>query len=320
MGRGMGIGLDDEALRVFANKGCADDSRIPQRGNDNAVKVRRVMQLTSDLTGKPFSDLRILDLACGEGVYSIEAGLRGAEVIGIDGRTERMQQGNAIAARLKLQRVRFEQQDIRNVSQATHGAFDVVYLLGILYHLHVPDVFNVLTNVRDLARALVVIDTHIALRPETQAEHRGRTYAGRLFREHEDADEEAVRRARLLASLDTTFSFWFTKPDIVRLLVDLGFTAVLEAHAPLEPGKPDDRITLVAMKGEQFPLAAYPWINDLSEDAIEEAISKRAAAAAGTHSQATEAVRPESRRQELASLLNRILRRTFRVELKRVKR
>ena len=34
------------------------------------------MQLIRDVSQRPFEQLRILDFACGEGVYSIEAALR----------------------------------------------------------------------------------------------------------------------------------------------------------------------------------------------------------------------------------------------------
>ena len=88
------------------------------------------MQLTRDLAGRPFETLRILDLGCGEGVYAIEAALRGAEVLALDARTQRMALGAACAARHDVRRVRFVQEDVRRVTRATHGTFDVVYLLG----------------------------------------------------------------------------------------------------------------------------------------------------------------------------------------------
>src|SRR5687768_12423016 len=87
--------LDDDSLRIFAEKGREGGAAIPQTGNANAVKVRRVMQVCRDLASRPLDQLRILDVACGEGVYSIEAGLRGAQVLGVDARTERMSHGIA---------------------------------------------------------------------------------------------------------------------------------------------------------------------------------------------------------------------------------
>jgi SAM-dependent methyltransferase len=301
--------LDEETLRVFAEKGIPF-GEVRQVGHTDAVKVRRIMQLTRDLTAKDFTDLHVLDLACAEGLYSIEAGLRGADVVAIDGRTERMDKGRAIVQRLGLDRVRFEQGDIRRVTPATHGTFDVVYFLGILYHLDAPEVFGVLANLRDLARGLVVIDTHIALCPDAQAEHRGHRYAGWRYREHGEADPEAARRGRVGASLDNAFSFWFAKGDLIRLLVDIGFTAVLEAHAPLEPGKSADRITLVATRGTPVAVSAYTWINGLTEDAIAALVSPR-------RDEPAEVPSPH-KQLGFRSLVNGMLRRTLGVELRRV--
>jgi SAM-dependent methyltransferase len=302
--------LDDDALRVFAEKGTQGETSVPQPGNANAVKVRRIMQVTRDLTAKDFAELRVLDLACGEGVYAIEAGLRGADVVAVDGRTERMDQGAAIARRLGLDRVRFEKGDVRHVTRATHGAFDVVYLLGILYHLDASDVFGVLENVHDLARRLVVIDTHVAVQPDAEVEHDGRRYGGSRHREHEDADSESVRRARVLMSLDNTFAFRFSRSALVRLLVDVGFTAVLEAHGPLEPGKPDNRVTLVATKGERVAVSAYPWINGATEDEIAASLApERKEARPG---------RAATARRGFGPLVNGALRRTLGVELRRI--
>jgi hypothetical protein len=42
------------------------------------------MQLIRDFAKAPFNELRILDFACGEGVYAIEAALRCANVVAFD--------------------------------------------------------------------------------------------------------------------------------------------------------------------------------------------------------------------------------------------
>ena len=89
--------LDADALALFARKGWEAGPGAPQTGEANGVKVRRIMQLTRDLARRPFEALRILDLGCGEGVYAVEAGLRGAHVVALDARTLRMSLGAACA-------------------------------------------------------------------------------------------------------------------------------------------------------------------------------------------------------------------------------
>ena len=306
--------LNAHALQVFAEKGSQGGPGIVQQGNANGVKVRRAMQLTRDLATQRFDKLRILDLACGEGVYSIEAALRGAEVIAIDGRNERMDEGQRIASEAGLTRLKFELNDIRHVSRTTHGLFDVVYFLGILYHLDSKDAFAVLENIRDMLTGFIIIDTHIALQGELEIDYRGRKYSGSRNREHRDTDSEAVRRSRLLMSLDNPFSFWFTKESLVRLLVDLGFTSVAEVHAPLEPGKPENRTTLVARRGDNVLVSCYPWLNGLSEDEI----ARRLSTSREERTSTPAAKGPHQR--TAAGVINGILRSALGIELRRVAR
>src|SRR4030042_338272 len=151
--------IDAEALDLFARKGCEAGPDAPQVGQGNGVKVRRIMQITRDLVRRPFPELRILDLGCGEGVYAVEAALRGAEVLALDARTQRMDQGAACAVRHGLSNLRFIQKDVRLATREVLGSFDVVYLLGLLYHLDAPDVFRVLESIFDLCTEMLVVDT-----------------------------------------------------------------------------------------------------------------------------------------------------------------
>ena len=99
-------------------------------------------------------------------------------------------------------------------------------------------------------------------------EQDGQSYEGKQFQEHADDDPEAVRRSRLLSSLDNPWSFWFTRESLFRLLNDVGFTSVFECNVPLEPSKPKDRITIIACKGKPVKVLSYPWVNDKTEDQI----------------------------------------------------
>ncbi len=260
--------LDEQSLRMFERKGREDCPDAAAGPNPNAVCVRRIMQLVEDFAHKPLAEVRILDLGCGEGVYAVEAALRGCQVTAVDGRPQRMAEGIECARRNGLTNLRFQQQDVRTITKASHGEFDFVWLLGILYHLDVPDAFSVLENCADICRGVAILDTHVALRARATAEHRGEHYEGCRFREHAASDPAEVRQGRLLASLDNPQSFWFTRESLVRLLHDVGFTSVLECHAPPDPTKQPDRLTLAAFKGTATRLSTYPWINGQSEGAI----------------------------------------------------
>jgi SAM-dependent methyltransferase len=275
--------LDAEALAVFANKGkSAPDVRVVKRDvNGNGVKVRRVMQLTRDLTGKPADQLRILDLGCGDGVYTIEAATKGMDAFGFDGRMIRMENGMKAAERLGITNAHFGQEDVRKLNKATNGEFDVIWNLGILYHLDVPDLFKWLEDLYEMLRegGVMIIDTHICQRVTDTAEYKGQKYEGMRSREHEDNETEEQRRNKTFRSLDNTFNFLFSRDALVHLLTNTGFTCVMEVHAPLEIGKRADRVTMVATKGKRIRLSVYPWVNDKSESQIIEVLKPAAPSA-----------------------------------------
>jgi cyclopropane fatty-acyl-phospholipid synthase-like methyltransferase len=255
--------LDAEALAFFARKGFEGGPGVPQAGEQNGEKVRRILQLIRDFAGDP-ARLRVLDLGCGDGVYAIEAALHGAEVRAVDARRQRMDVGAAHARRHGLDRVRFELGDVRHVRAATHGRFDVVLALGILYHLDVDDLFAVLANLRGLCgdAGLCLIDTFVSLAPDLRIERGGASYEGQRLREHGDGDPPEVRRERVLRSIDNAFSLRLTLPSLVRALEAAGFSSVLQCHAPLEPSKPAERVTLMARAGERVRIGTYPSINE----------------------------------------------------------
>ncbi len=295
--------LDAESLNLFAAKGTQGGPGIKQVGNANGVKVRRVIQTTQDLANVPFNELRILDLACGEGVYSIEAALRGAEVVAIDARNDRMNDGVQIVERLGIKRIKFEQNDIRKVNRESHGEFDVIFFLGILYHLDESDIFPILHNIFTMCKKFVVIDTHIAMNCLYRVKHNGHLYEGLQGREHADSDSDSVRKGRLLASLDNALCFQFTKESLFRMLNNIGFTSVYECNVPQEPFKPKNRTTVIAVKGTPVKISCYPWVNDKTENEIKVFLEDI--------EQSTQKHAGRSRlslKQFLKSIINRILR------------
>src|SRR3989442_14143808 len=96
----------------------------------------------SDITNKPLDSLRVLDLACLEGLYGKEFARHGAAVFGKEGRKANIEKARFAKDALALENIRFVQDNVRNLSVQKYGYFDVVLCLGILYHLHVPDVFH----------------------------------------------------------------------------------------------------------------------------------------------------------------------------------
>src|ERR1700722_5752392 len=99
------------------------------------VKLRRIVQCVFDLTGGSVEGLRILDLACLEGLFAIEFARHKARCLGIEGREANIEKARFAKDVLSLDSLEFVQDDVRNLSLEKYGEFDVVLCLGLLYHL-----------------------------------------------------------------------------------------------------------------------------------------------------------------------------------------
>jgi 2-polyprenyl-3-methyl-5-hydroxy-6-metoxy-1,4-benzoquinol methylase len=213
----------------------------------------RHVRTVEDLTGRGVSTLRVLDLACLEGFYSVEFARLGAEVVGIEGRESNVAKAQFAKEALGFDNLTFALDDVRNLSAGKYGRFDAVLCLGIMYHLDAPDVFRFAESLAGVCR-LAIIETHISRRPTTSRTYGGREYFGEPFAEHHPDSSEEQRLKSAWASLDNVTSFWPSLPSLYNLLLDSGFTSVFKLDAPELVPLPD-RVTVVALKGEGPPPA-----------------------------------------------------------------
>ncbi len=77
----------------------------PHQGSDR--RLRCFVQAVADLAGKPFNQLRVLDLACLEGHYTLEFALQGARAVGIE-----VREANLNKARFLYGAIRVEQRRV----------------------------------------------------------------------------------------------------------------------------------------------------------------------------------------------------------------
>lgn len=224
------------------------------------IKLRRILQSVSDIARRPLDNLRVLDLACLEGLYAVELARHGASVVGIEVREANIEKARFAKEVLALDNLELVQDDVRNLSRNKYGCFDVVLCLGILYHLDAPDVFSFLERIAEVCQDFVLIDTHVGL-PEKSCLYKGRNYWGSAYQEHDADSTPEMRAEQLWASLDNPVSFWLSRASLFNALAHVGFTSVYECHLPPEPGKPDDRITLLAMRGQCRELLCAPLLS-----------------------------------------------------------
>ncbi len=142
--------------------------------NDNRPKapnrpVQRFEHFMPDLVhacGGSLEGVRILDIACNSGFWSLECALLGADVVGFDARPELIEQANLLKDFVGIDNVEFRQLNFFDMTpDALGGTFDVVLNLGILYHL--PDALDTLARTLPMATKHVILDTgvHVTSNP-----------------------------------------------------------------------------------------------------------------------------------------------------------
>ncbi len=97
--------------------------------------------------------MRVLDIGCNAGFYSVALARRGAQVLGIDADSHYLRQAEWVRGQFRIDpdQLTLRQMQVYDLARC-NDTFDVVMFLGVLYHLRYPllalDI--VATKVRDL--------------------------------------------------------------------------------------------------------------------------------------------------------------------------
>jgi SAM-dependent methyltransferase len=233
---------------------------VPGIEGGNEFRLQRIVQIVSDVSQRPLHELRILDLGCLEGLFAIELARQGAEVVGIEGREANLAKAQFARDVLGLHNLDLVQDDIRNLSSAKYGEFDVVLCLGVLYHLEAPAVFAFLEQIANVCRGFAIIETHVSTVRSKQFAYNGRTYRGSTLEEPTSSANEHDRRI-LWSSLGNRQSVLLTPTSLCNALVHAGFTTVFESHMPVEGEVFPDWVTFLAIKGERQHVVSAPDVN-----------------------------------------------------------
>ncbi len=216
---------------------------------------------------KDRSAIRVVDLGCLEGGYTVAFARAGYQALGIEARETNVAKCRQVADQLNLPNLKFVQDDVKNL--ADHGSFDVVFCCGLLYHLDNPQEF--LDLVGTLTERMLIVHTHYArehdplydnklyqLKNKIQgkiadassnrvdyglsklATHEGNQ--GRWFYEYSEEDERAFVEKELWRSYSNTRSFWPCKKDLLQIMRTSGFELVYEQYDFLDNIKHSDYI------------------------------------------------------------------------------
>lgn len=226
-------------------------------------KLRWHLQLISDLSPVPISEMRILDLGCEEGAFGLEFARHGAEVLAVDGRDAHVRRADFLAEAVGVQD-RFQSllADVRDLSADEHGRFDLVICLGLLYHLDQVDLLPFAKLMASMSTWATLVQTQIALRPRDRVDVDGQSYWGHPYFEHPRESTAEHREGQALASLTNPESFWLTRPSLTNLLTDVGYTTVVEHVGPRSAIAHEDIVSLLAIRGEPEVVHSAPGASD----------------------------------------------------------
>jgi hypothetical protein len=236
------------------------------------TRLKRTVQIVNDLSVKPISECRILDLGCSDGMFSVEFALHGADTIGVEIRDANIKKAIFCKDVLNLQNLEFRKDDVRKVSVKSYGRFDAIICSGIFYHLTATDAINLVKTMYEMVNRLIVLDVRVAFEPKERVSYDGEEYWGATFREHPENATAEEKANRLFYSIDNTTSFWFTRPSLINILSKAGFSSIYECFVPahMNFGKPGihhpDHLTFVAVKNQICELKTSPTANGLREN------------------------------------------------------
>jgi len=235
-------------------------------------RLRRFVQIASDIVAKPLSTLRVLDLACLEGHYGIEFALHGATVVAIEGREVNLAKAQFAKDVFSLSNLELVRDDVRNLSRERYGEFDVVLCLGILYHLDAPDAMEFMKSVFEACKRVAIIDTLFSVGGTDSHTWNDKKYWGQYTQEHDQQATAEEQLKQLWYSIGNWRSFRLTRASLQNLFRHVGFTSAYECLNPYEYTHPDwpkvatddrhvvepNRTTFVAIKGQHQQLISSP--------------------------------------------------------------
>ncbi|WP_017593078.1 class I SAM-dependent methyltransferase [Nocardiopsis potens] len=159
-------------------------------GNRHRQRRRYLLDPLVEWAGGSLRGRRLLDLGCNSGFWSLSAVEAGCDfVLGVDGRASHVEQARFVfrARGVPPERYRFRRADVERYDPAEDGPFDVVLLLGLLYHLARP--VEVLERIAALEPEAIVIDTALSRAPGAFLE---------LHRESPEVPHNALRDSLVL--------------------------------------------------------------------------------------------------------------------------
>jgi tRNA (mo5U34)-methyltransferase len=234
--------LTDAQLREFSEAHAwstarpIPDGRMLGAGKSSPARSDLRVEAVRERLGE---GLRVLEVGACEAQHTVLLAPFCKEVVALEVRPR-----NVVGALIRqfvsgVRNVRNIVMDVRDLSPEM-GPFDLVFHVGVLYHLANP--VEHLFEVERLGAGALLLDTHYATDalgkfPDSSIEHRGVTYRTKLYREQGWSDP--------FSGVDSS-SAWLYRDDLLRLVNGIGFARIEILRDEIEPNGP--RIGLLARR------------------------------------------------------------------------
>lgn len=198
--------------------------------------------------GLSYDRARMLDLACLEGLFTIEFARLGASTVGLEIRDAHLEKARFVQRVHQLANCRFVKGDVRRIPSDL-GQFDVIICAGILYHLDFPDCVHFLKDIAARSTDLVIVDScfgyddsslYTVHKPSEMRsfELNGRKFRGRVYLEHVEGTSDQDKAGNLWGSIDNNYATWLDERDAVSIMNEAGFTLAERYPNPELPYRP----------------------------------------------------------------------------------
>ena len=129
----------------------------------DAIHATRLSMLKAALHaeyGDTIAQRSVIDIACHQGYFSTQlAGMGARDVLAVDARAEHVADATLIRDALNLGNLRVQQSDVHALTAQATGTFDIVLMLGLIYHLENP--VGALRTAQALTRRICLVETQI---------------------------------------------------------------------------------------------------------------------------------------------------------------
>ena len=124
------------------------------------TRLAMLRDVVSRRFGESLAGHDAIDIACHQGWFSTKLLEMGADrVVAVDTRDEHVADTRLVRDALGLSKLDVRQSDVHALDRAGLGQFDLVLMLGLIYHLENP--IGALRQARALTRHMCVVETQV---------------------------------------------------------------------------------------------------------------------------------------------------------------